>query len=84
MSNSLLFFQGNNLKVSKKRKLKHFEFVVGCLNLTRIDFIKKVSCQSFEILRCAFNVLSDVEKMSYLDVRNGVEKFRICTFWGGG
>ena len=81
---TICFFKGIISKCLKKEKIEAFWVCGGLFESHQNRLHQEISCQLFEILRCAFNVLSDVEKMSYLDVRNGVEKFRICTFWGGG
>ena len=81
---TICFFKKMISKCLEKEKIEAFWVCGGLFESHQNRLHQEISCQLFEILRCAFNVLSDVEKMSYLDVRNGVGKFRICTFWGGG
>ena len=68
----------------KKEKIEAFWVWSGLFEYHHNRLHQELSWKLFEILRCAFNVLSDVEKMRYWDVRNGVEKFRVCTFWRVG
>ena len=56
---------------------------VGYLNISQIRPHQNFSCNLFEILLCAFNVVSEGEKMRYWHVPNTVGKFRIFTIWGG-